>query len=83
MGAGLAESLAPQLSNFNISLSLVEPGPVSTPFSENIPKNHSEAPAEEKPDAYTWVLEWPQHIAYSGSPCAWYHVRIDFSMLQT
>ena len=39
LNAGLAEAMAPQLTKFNISMSLVEPGPVSTPFIENIHKN--------------------------------------------
>lgn len=43
--AGLCESLAPPLSTFGIGLSLVEPGPVSTPFMENIPKNAEKAAA--------------------------------------
>lgn len=54
--AGLAEALAPQLATFGVSLSLVQPGPVATPFMDNIPKNAGEAAApeeEEKPDEYT------------------------------
>ena len=43
--AGLCESLAPPLATFGIGLSLVEPGPVSTPFMENIPKNAEKAAA--------------------------------------
>ena len=43
--AGLCESLAPPLATFGIGLSLVEPGPVSTPFMENIPKNAGKAAA--------------------------------------
>ena len=43
--AGLCESLAPPLGTFGIALSLVEPGPVSTPFMENIPKNAEKAAA--------------------------------------
>ena len=46
--AGLCESLAPPLATFGIGLSLVEPGPVSTPFMENIPKNAEKAAAVEK-----------------------------------
>ncbi|CAK0745896.1 hypothetical protein CVIRNUC_001653 [Coccomyxa viridis] len=42
---GLCESLAPPLATFGIGLSLVEPGPVSTPFMENIPKNAEKAAA--------------------------------------
>ena len=51
--AGLSEALAPQLATFGISLSLVEPGPVSTPFQENIHKNTGDDGAEEKPDDYS------------------------------
>ena len=54
--AGLAEAMAPQLSKFGISMSLVEPGPVSTPFMENIDKNTApaqESAAKEPSDDYT------------------------------
>ena len=54
--AGLAEAMAPQLIKFGISVSLVEPGPVSTPFMENIDKNTAaaqESSAKEPSDAYT------------------------------
>ena len=46
--AGLCESLAPPLATFGIDLSLVEPGPVSTPFMENIPKNAEKAAAADE-----------------------------------
>ena len=52
--SGLSEAVAPQLATFGISLSLVEPGPVSTPFQANIHKNAGEDGAEEKPDDYTY-----------------------------
>ena len=48
--------MAPQLSKFGISMSLVEPGPVSTPFMENIDKNAApaqESAAKEPSDDYT------------------------------
>ena len=56
LDAGLAEAMAPQLSKFGISVSLVEPGPVSTPFMENIDKNTAagkESAAKEPSDDYT------------------------------
>jgi len=60
--------MAPQLTKFNISMSLVEPGPVSTPFIENIHKNagaaENSAPKEPS-DPYAWVLllHSPYHTA--------------------
>ena len=46
--AGLCEALAPPLATFGIGLSLVEPGPVSTPFMENIPKNAEKVAASHE-----------------------------------
>ena len=54
--------MAPQLLKFGISISLVEPGPVSTPFMENIDKNTAaakESAAKEPSDDYTSVF-WPR-----------------------
>ena len=48
--------MAPQLHKFGISISLVEPGPVSTPFMDNIDKNTSaadESAAKDPSDAYS------------------------------
>lgn len=56
LAAGLAEAMAPQLIKFGISISLVEPGPVSTPFMDNIDKNTAaakESAAKEPSDDYS------------------------------
>ncbi len=49
---GLSEAMAPTLSKFGISVSIVEPGPVATNFSARVQQDMA-ATGKRKDDAYT------------------------------
>ncbi|EIE25565.1 NAD(P)-binding protein [Coccomyxa subellipsoidea C-169] len=49
---GLSEAMAPTLSKFGISVSIVEPGPVATNFSARVQQDMA-ATGKPKDDAYT------------------------------
>ena len=78
--------MAPQLVKFGISMSLVEPGPVATPFMDNIDKNtaaEQESATKEPTDDYTWVLSpeilgvvpmWSRAMLKAVSAITW-HTR--------